>query len=59
VTKTAAFKVTARHSASTIQVAGSIPITFADWNIGNPSFGGVVTTEDNGVLEFALNFTQG
>jgi polyisoprenoid-binding protein YceI len=59
VTKTVAFKVTAQHTDSTIQVVGSIPITFADWNIGNPSFGGVVTTEDNGVLEFALNFTQG
>jgi polyisoprenoid-binding protein YceI len=58
VTKTVTFELTAQHTASTIQVAGSIPITFADWNIGNPSFGGVVTTEDNGVLEFALNFTQ-
>jgi polyisoprenoid-binding protein YceI len=58
VTKTVTFKLTAQHTASTIQVAGSIPITFADWNIGNPSFGGVVTTEDHGVLEFALNFTQ-
>jgi len=36
-------------------VAGSIPITFADWNIANPSFG-PVSTDDNGVLEFALNF---
>ena len=58
VTKTVTFQLTARHAASTIQVAGSIPITFADWNIGNPSFGGVVTTEEHGVLEFALNFTQ-
>ncbi len=36
-------------------MAGSIPITFADWNIANPSFG-PVSTDDNGVLEFALNF---
>jgi polyisoprenoid-binding protein YceI len=58
VTKTVVFDVNARHTGSNIQVAGSIPITFADWNISNPSFGGVVTTEDNGVLEFSLNFTQ-
>jgi polyisoprenoid-binding protein YceI len=58
VTKTVVFDVTAQHTGSNIQVAGSIPITFADYNIGNPSFGGVVTTEDNGILEFALNFTQ-
>ena len=58
VTKTVVFEVTARHTASDIEVAGSIPITFADYNIGNPSFGGVVTTEDNGILEFSLNFSQ-
>jgi hypothetical protein len=33
---------------------GQIPITFADWGIGNPSFAGVVSTEDNGLLEFSL-----
>jgi polyisoprenoid-binding protein YceI len=59
VTKTVTFQLTARHTDSTIQVAGSIPITFADYNIANPSFGSAVTTEDNGILEFALNFTQG
>jgi polyisoprenoid-binding protein YceI len=58
VTKTVVFDVTAQHTSTAIQVAGSIPIVFADYNIGNPSFGGVVTTEDNGILEFALNFSQ-
>lgn len=57
VTKTVVFSVTGRKTGSTVQVAGSIPITFADWNIPNPSFG-PVTTEDHGVLEFALNFAQ-
>ena len=56
VTKTVAFTVNAQHVGSTIQVAGSIPITFADWNISNPSFAPLVTTEDHGVLEFALDF---
>jgi polyisoprenoid-binding protein YceI len=58
VTKAVTFEVTGQLSGSTIQVAGSIPITFADYSIPNPSFGGVVTTEDNGVLEFALNFAH-
>ena len=31
---------------------------FADWNIPNPSFGGVVTTEDNVTLEFLLTFAH-
>jgi polyisoprenoid-binding protein YceI len=47
--------VTAQRSGTTIQVSGSIPITFADWKISNPS-GGPATTEDHGTLEFLLNF---
>jgi polyisoprenoid-binding protein YceI len=57
VTRTVMFKVTGRYSGSTFQVSGSIPIRFADWKIPNPSFG-PVSTEDHGVLEFALNFAQ-
>lgn len=57
VTRTVEFELTGRYTNSTVQIAGSIPITFADWNIPNPSFG-PVSTEDHGVLEFALNFTQ-
>ena len=40
------------------EVSGSVPVTFADWNIPNPSFGGVVTTEDHGVMEFLLNLSH-
>jgi polyisoprenoid-binding protein YceI len=58
VTKTVTFTVTGQYTGSAVQVAGSIPITFADWGIPNPSFGGVVTTEDHGVLEFTLNFAH-
>jgi polyisoprenoid-binding protein YceI len=57
VTRTVQFDVTGQVSGSNVQVAGSIHITFADWNISNPSFG-PVTTQDNGVLEFALTFTH-
>jgi polyisoprenoid-binding protein YceI len=46
--------VTARRSGDRFQVSGQIPITFADWNIPNPSFGGLVTTEDQGQIEFLL-----
>ena len=58
VTKTVTFTLTSQYTGSVVQVAGSIPITFADWSIPNPSFGGVVTTDDHGVLEFALNFAN-
>jgi hypothetical protein len=57
VTRAVTLEVTGRYTGSQVQVAGSIPITFADWNIGNPSFG-PVSTEDHGVLEFALNFDR-
>jgi polyisoprenoid-binding protein YceI len=58
VTRTVAFDLTGRLTGSEVQVAGSIPITFADWNIPIPSFG-PITTEDHGVLEFALSFVHG
>lgn len=57
-TKAVTFAVTAKRSGSAIQVSGSIPITFADYNIPNPSFGGVITTEDHGTLEFLLDLSQ-
>lgn len=57
VTKAVAFQVTGRYEGSTFSVAGSIPITFSDWNIQNPSFG-PVTTEDHGLLEFSLIFAH-
>lgn len=57
VTKTVTFTLTGQYAGSTVQVAGSIPITFADWSIPNPSFG-PVATEDHGLLEFALNFVH-
>ncbi len=57
VTKSVTFQVTAQRSGSEIQVNGSIPITFADWNISNPS-GGPATTGTTGSLEFLLSFTH-
>ena len=41
-----------------IEISGSIPVKFADYGIGNPSFGSFVTTEDHGVLEFLLDFSR-
>jgi len=53
-TRSVSFTVEARYTGSEIQVSGSIPIVFADWNIGNPSFAGFVTTQNHGLLEFLL-----
>jgi polyisoprenoid-binding protein YceI len=57
VTKPVTAQLTARRSGATISVAGSIPIIFSEWNIPNPSTPGV-TTQDNGVVEFLLNFAK-
>src|SRR4249919_588437 len=52
VTKAVTIDIEGRSTGSTVEIAGSIPITFADWGISNPSFG-PVTTEDHGDLEFS------
>lgn len=53
-----AFTVTAERTHSVIEVSGSIPIVFADWDIPNPSFGSVITTQNHGILEFLLRFSR-
>lgn len=55
VTNRVSFELTATKSSGTIGVFGSITVTFADYSIANPSFGGV-STEDRGLLEFVLIF---
>jgi len=54
-THTVEAALSARETGRTIQVSGSIPITFADWNISNPS-GGPASTNDHGIIEFLLTF---
>jgi len=49
--------VQVQRTGDTFEVVGSIPVTFADYDVGNPSFG-FVTTEDNGLLEFDLVFSK-
>jgi polyisoprenoid-binding protein YceI len=56
-TKQVTVDLTARRSAATIEVQGSIPVLFADWKIPNPSFA-TITTEDHGELEFLVAFTK-
>lgn len=55
VTNPVTFDLTAQLSNGRIGVLGNIPVVFADYEIANPSFGGI-TTEDNGLLEFVLVF---
>jgi len=57
-TRSVTFPVSVMKTGSTIDATGSVPIVFADYNIPNPSFGSVVTTDNHGTLEFLLNFTK-
>jgi polyisoprenoid-binding protein YceI len=56
-TKTVTVDLDAKRAGDNIDVSGSIPITFAEWNIPNPSFG-PASTEDHGELEFLLVFAK-
>jgi len=58
VTKSVTVTLVGARTGNTVQVSGSVAITFADWNISNPSFPPTVTTEDHGTLEFLLNLTH-
>jgi polyisoprenoid-binding protein YceI len=56
-TRQVTVEVTAQRDGDGFEVSGSIPVTFADYDIPNPSFG-AVTTEDNGEIEFLLVFAR-
>jgi polyisoprenoid-binding protein YceI len=55
-TRSVTFPLKAERTASGISIQGSIPVLFSKWGIPNPSFTGFVTTQNNGILEFLLNF---
>ena len=57
-TKEVTFALTARRTGNVIAVQGDEPITFADYNINNPS-GGPASVGDSGRLEFVLQFAPG
>jgi len=53
VTQSVTFDLKARRNGANLEVNGSIPITFADYGIPNPTTAGI-TTEDHGELEFLI-----
>jgi polyisoprenoid-binding protein YceI len=57
-TRSVTFTLQAERTSGGIEVSGSIPIVFADWDIANPSFAGFVTTQDHGLLEFLIKFSR-
>jgi polyisoprenoid-binding protein YceI len=57
-TRLVTFPLKAELAGGKIEVAGSIPVTFADFGISNPSFGSFVTTQNHGTLEFLIHFSR-
>jgi polyisoprenoid-binding protein YceI len=57
-TRTVTFPLSAERASGKIEVSGSIPVLFADWDIPNPSFTGFVTTQSHGTLEFLLKLAR-
>jgi polyisoprenoid-binding protein YceI len=56
-TKTVTIDLVAERTGNTIKVNGSVPITFSDYNIDNPS-GGPASVGNTGTLEFLLLLTK-
>jgi polyisoprenoid-binding protein YceI len=56
-TKPVTFPVSGTRVGATVNVTGSIPVTFADYGIANPS-NPIAQTESSGILEFSLNFAR-
>jgi len=55
--KDVAVDVQARRTGDTIQVSGSIPVLFSDYNIQKPSVPGI-SVQDNGQIEFLVAFAK-
>lgn len=57
-TRAVTFTLSAERKGAQIEVSGDIPVLFSDYNIENPSFASLVTTQNHGLLEFLLVFDQ-
>jgi polyisoprenoid-binding protein YceI len=57
VTQSVAVDLVARRNGDAIEVTGTIPVTWADYDIDDPS-GGPAQVEDTGEIEFALSFAK-
>lgn len=57
VTNSVTIDLTARRNGDAIEVTGSLPITWSDFDVDDPS-GGPAQVEDSGAMEFALTFSK-
>jgi polyisoprenoid-binding protein YceI len=53
-TRPVSFALSAERTSTGLEVSGAIPVVFADYGIGNPSFGSFVSTGQGGTMEFLV-----
>lgn len=58
VTKRVRMPVEGRWDGTSIQVVGTLPIVFADYDMDAPNVGGFVSVRDEGEMEFQLFFRE-
>ena len=58
VTRSVEVPLEARWSGDTIDVIGTLPIVFADYDIDPPNIANFVTVEDEGEMELQLTFAR-
>ena len=58
VTRDVAAKVDVQRAGETIIAAGSVPVTWTDFNVTPPDFAGFVTVEPTGSIEFLVNLAK-
>jgi len=51
-------KVNVQRAGDTIVAAGSVPVTWTDFNVTPPDFAGFVTVEPTGTIEFLVNLAK-
>lgn len=57
VTKSVTIDIKAQRTGDAIEVQGTVPIVFAEYQIPNPSFAGI-TTDDHGEFEFLVKLAR-
>ncbi len=58
VTKQVSIEIQAKWTSGGVEVVGSLPVRFADFDITTPTIGGFVSVNDQGTMEFQLIFAK-
>ena len=57
MTRSVTFALQAEYTGASVKVSGSIPVTFSNWDIQNPS-GGPAQVGNSGTMEFLLTLSR-